>query len=33
MGTMMAAFADGLALADATAIPMDKLLQVLDLGG
>jgi len=32
MGTMMAAFADGLNLAQAADIPADKLLQVLDLG-
>jgi glyoxylate/succinic semialdehyde reductase len=32
MGTMMSAFAEGLALCEASQLPRDKLLQVLELG-
>ena len=32
MGTMMTAFSEGLALCEATDLPQDKLLEVLDLG-
>jgi 3-hydroxyisobutyrate dehydrogenase-like beta-hydroxyacid dehydrogenase len=32
MGTMMSGFAEGLALGRASEIPLDQLLQVLDLG-
>lgn len=32
MGTMMGAFAEGLSLAEGTQLPVDTLLQVLDLG-
>jgi glyoxylate/succinic semialdehyde reductase len=32
MGTMLTAFSEGVALCDAATLPVDKLLQVLDLG-
>lgn len=32
MGTMLASFGEGMALCEAAEIPMDKLLEVLDLG-